>query len=65
VPETLARPIAQVRDGLSRRRAVQPPPYALGSDDPHHLDVDHMRRRLIDVFGCVLPTREHMRILRA
>jgi hypothetical protein len=32
-------------------RAVQPPAQMLRADYTHHLNVDHMRRYLIDVGG--------------
>ncbi|MGO9184776.1 MAG: hypothetical protein ACLP5J_08670 [Mycobacterium sp.] len=51
MPEPLPGPVPQISYRLSGGRAVQPPAQVLSADHAHHLNVDHVRRHLVDVGG--------------
>jgi len=51
VPESFAGPVLEIGYRLPCRGAIQPPAQVLGTDHTHHLNVDHVRRYLVDIGG--------------
>ena len=51
VPESLPGPVLEIGYRLPGCRTVQPPAQMLGTDYAHHLNVDHVRRYMVDIGG--------------
>jgi len=51
MPEPFAGPVPQIGYRLPSGRAIQVPAQVMGADNAHHLNVNHVRRHLVDIDG--------------